>query len=279
MKKIYLINRVASLAAFSSLLLAGLLSCQDELSPIGESIYKGDVIINVDSTSLNFESHTVDAVNIDARSVTNLLGHINVPEYGELSASYVTQLLSAAELAIPDSIGVDRVDSLKLALVAPRALVIGDSLAPQQFKAFVLDRQLPSDIKSNFNPDGYYDPSKPVATRNYTLSGLSLTDSAFRKSTTLTFSTPLPRKWGVDLFNAYRENPENFAWPASFNKFFPGLYLKPSFGKGAMANILATRLILYYHHFITRTITVDDEPVKKQVTISQISIIVNSLFK
>ncbi len=257
--------RLAGAAAITTLLSLSLASCQDDVSPIGESIFKGDVTINVDSTSFNFNSRTVDAIAVDARSVNNLIGNINVPEFGELSASYVTQLLAAPELAIPDSIGVDRVDSLKLMLTAPRQMTIGDTLAPQQLKVYTLTKQLPKDIKSNFNPAGYYNTAAPVASRNYTLSALALSDSTFQKAVSLQISTPLPKQWGIDLFNAYRKDPQAFAWPATFNQYFPGIFIEPSFGKGAMANILATQMVLYYHHFIERNVVENDEAVKKQV--------------
>ena len=260
-----MIKRLAGVATVSSLCLLSLLSCQDEVSPIGSSIFKGDVSISVDSTTISFDAHTVPAVNIDSRSVTNLIGNINVPEYGELSASYVTQLLAAGQLSIPDSIGVDRVDSISLILTAPRALAIGDTLAPQQLRVFSLTKPLPADINSSFDPAGYYNPQDPAATRNYTLSALALSDSTFQKSTLLYLAMPLPKQWGVDLFNAYREDADAFAWPSTFNKYFKGLYIAPSFGKGAMANILATRIMLYYHHFIERTVVENDEAVKKQV--------------
>lgn len=260
-----MIKRLAGAATVSSLCLLSLLSCQDEVSPIGSSIFKGDVSISVDSTTLSFPARTIPAVKIDARSVTNLIGHINVPEYGELSASYVTQLLSAGKLSIPDSIGVDRVDSISLILTAPRPLAIGDTLAPQQLKVYSLTKELPSDITSAFDPAGYYNPQDPVATRNYTLSALALSDSTFQKSQLLYLAAKLPKQWGVDLFNAYREDPDIFSWPSTFNRYFKGFYLSPSFGKGAMANILATKVMLYYHHFIERTVIENDLAVRKQV--------------
>ena len=253
-----------------SLLAAALLgfsSCQDEVSGIGSSIFNGEVAISVDSTTVNLRGKTIEALEIDARSTTNLLGHINIPEFGDFSAAYVTQMLAASDLQIPDSIKADRVDSLKLTLLAPRSGVIGDTLAPQQLKAFVLQKNLPNNIKSNFNPEGYYDPKEPVATRNYTLSMLAMKDSLFRKSKVFRISTPLPKQWGLDLFNAYRSNPDAFEWPSTMNEYFKGFYIDPSFGRGAIANVQATAIYLYYHHFVTRNVVENDVSVKKQVTI------------
>ncbi len=259
-------KRFAGIISIFSFCILAFSACQDEVSSIGESIFRGDVQINVDSTSVVLENaNTVNAREIDSRSITNLLGNIHVPEYGELSASYVTQLLASSELSIPDSITVDRVDSLKLLLTAPRKLIIGDTLAPQQLQVFELTQPLPNDIKSNFPINGKYDPSSPIATRNYTLSGLALSDSAFQKLTNLTISAKLPQNSGKELFNAYKNNPDLFAWPKTFNEKFRGFYIKPSFGKGAIANILSTRVLLYYHYFITRNVVENDVSVRKTV--------------
>lgn len=261
-----MIKRLIGLSAFAATLLLSLISCQDEISPIGSSIFKGDVVINVDSTTFSFDAHTVPAIEIDSRSVTNLLGQINVPEYGQLKASYVTQLLAASSMNIPDSIKSDRVDSIKFLLSAQRSLIIGDSLAPQQFKIYGLTRQLPSSINSSFDPDGYYDPAKVLSSRNYTLSGISLSDSLFQKSRFIHIYAPIPREEGVRLFNTYRENPEVFSWPSTFNEKFPGLYVDSSFGKGAIANIISNKVMLYYHYYITRTVIENDEAVARRVT-------------
>lgn len=256
-----------ALGIASMLSIISLAACEDEVSNIGESITSGSVTINVDSAAFNFPSQTVDAMHIDARSTNNLLGHISVPEYGELSASYVTQLLAAAQMNIPDSIGVDRVDSVRLELLTPRSSSIGDTLAPQQFKAYTLTKSLPEDIRSNFNPTGYYDSAKPIATKNYTLSLIALSDSAFKNKRVIPISTPLPKVWGTELFTAYRNDPSAFEWPTTLNKYFKGFYFEPSFGRGAIANIGATEIMLYYHHYVTRTVVENEESVQRQVTI------------
>lgn len=254
------------IAASAAALLCG---CEDDISPIGGSLVNGDVTINVDSLELKLDASAVRVENVVTRDTTTLLGDINVPEYGRLSASYVTQLMSAPSMSIPDSIGVERVDSMKLVLQIPRNMTIGDTLAPQQLKVYRLsgDKQIPSGITSDYPIAGSYDPSDVVLSKNYTLSGIALSDSAFTNLRVLRISHSVPLKWAVDAFNAYRAGDKVFEWPSSFCKAFPGLYIEPSFGRGAMANINSTSLVMYYHHFVTRTETVDEEVVTKRVTI------------
>lgn len=261
------LNRIILPIIASLLTSAFVSSCEDDVSPIGGSIVNGEVSISVDSLILKVDASTVRSMNVDSRSTTTLIGNINIPEYGKLSAAYVTQLLSASSMLIPDSIGVNRVDSMKMILEMPRSMTIGDTLAPQQLKIYRLNRQLPSDILSNFNPEGYYNPEDEVASRNYTLSALALGDTAFRQLKTLTVGINLPKQWAVDAFNAYRNGSEIFGWPQEFNKVFPGLYVCPTFGRGAMANVQATRLFLYYHYFTSKNVVENDVSVTKRITV------------
>ncbi|MDE6811339.1 MAG: DUF4270 domain-containing protein [Muribaculaceae bacterium] len=252
--------------ALTSFLIGGLISCEDGVSPTGGSLFNNEVQISVDSLTVKINSRNIPVTSVDARSTTNLIGNLDIKDYGKLSASYVTQLLAASDLIIPDSIPVERVDSTKLLLTVPRTGIIGDSLAPQQLTVYRLTRSLPGDIKSDFDPSGYYNAADPVNSKNYTLSGINLSDSAFYKNKNIEISVPLPRQWGTDAFTAYRTNPEIFQWPASFCKDFPGLYLTQSFGRGAMANISSSKVMIYYHYFIERTVVENEEAVKKVIT-------------
>ncbi|MDE5773739.1 MAG: DUF4270 domain-containing protein [Muribaculaceae bacterium] len=240
-------------------------ACSDDVSPIGPTIADSQVTVYVDSTLYRLNGRVVPAYDIDARSNFNILGHINVPEYGQLSASYVARLMTAGAMEIPDSITVNQVDSMRVIFRVPRTTVVGDTLAPQQLTVYRLNKQLPDDIKSNFNPEGYYDPARPAGHTNYTLSALAYSDSAFNKLQVLPISVSLPREWATDIFTAYRNDPSVFQWPASFNKVFPGIYVQPSFGRGCITAVQAARFYTYWHHTVTRTEVVDGESVKKQV--------------
>lgn len=248
-------------------LLAGisLTSCNDDVSPIGGSLFDDQVRVFVDSAQYRLQASTQEVGEIDARSSYNLLGNINVPEYGSLNASYVTRMMCAAALNLPDSITEQHIDSMRMVLQVPRANIVGDSVAPQQLKAYLLNKQLPSDITSDFDPTGYYNASTPLTKCNYTLSGLALSDSAFKALKVLPVSLPMPKDWAIDTFKAYRENSEAFAWPSTFAKYMPGLFIENTFGRGCMAAVQATKLFTYYHYSVERTVLEGDEAVKKTV--------------
>lgn len=261
-------SRIFSILAVPFIIGTSLSSCTDDISPIGDSLFNQQVSVYVDSATFKVRANTIEAFSIDSRSVNNLLGYISTPEFGDLSASFVTRLLSASRMEIPDSITSERVDSMKMILEAPRATVIGDSLVPQQLAVYMLNRQLPDDIKSNFNPEGYYNPASPLASKNYTLSALAQSDSAFYKKTVLPLDLQLPKSWATDIFNTYRENPEVFQWPSSFNQKVPGIYVRNTFGKGCIAAIQAVRFYLYWHYPTQKTVIKDDEAVKVTVTVT-----------
>lgn len=156
--------------------------------------------------------------------------------------------MCATKMNIPDSITVNDIDSIRMVLTVPRGSLTGDSLAPQQLKVYRLTRQLPSDINSAFDPDGYYDPSSPLGVRSYTLSALSMNDSLFKKQESIRIPIMLPKKMAQDVFNAYKNNPGIFQWPQTFAQYFPGVYVEQNFGNGCIGVISSMKFFTYWHY-------------------------------
>lgn len=233
-------------------------ACEDETSQIGQTLDRGEVTIMVDSTFV-VKGESVYTPSFDARSATKLLGRIAVPEYGDLRCTFVSQLMAASSLAVPDSISVEKVDSMRILLTVPRGALTGDSLAPQQVSLYALTKQLPADLKNSFDPDGYFSQNSLLGKSTYTLSALAMTDSAFKKVKTLQIPIRLPNEFAKKVFNDYRNNPQIFAWPSSFNKYFPGLYAESSFGSGCIANIQKVEAFLYWHHQTKTSQIIDNE--------------------
>ncbi|MCH5217070.1 MAG: DUF4270 family protein [Muribaculaceae bacterium] len=240
-------NRIISgltvaLATVSLLLTA----CEDEVSGIGGSISSSEVAISLDSLRYDLKGHTVAAPALESRSAYLLLGSVRVPEYGSLDCSYVTQFLPSETLNVPDTITAENVDSVKLILTVPKNYITGDSVAPQQMRVYSLTKQLPADISSNFDPTGYYDSSSPLASKSYTLSGYSYTDTTFVNKATVSIRAKLPVEFGKDVFNAYKTDPDIFVWPQKFAEYWPGIFVEPSFGKGCIAPVQSTSIYAYF---------------------------------
>ncbi|MBD5204815.1 MAG: DUF4270 domain-containing protein [Bacteroidales bacterium] len=227
--------------------LLGLAACDDDVSQIGSSVTNGEVSIQVDSLTTAVETECIAYNNLDGRNVTKLLGRISVPEYGNLSCSFVSQMMAATRMPVPDSIQVEDIDSMRLVLSVPRGALTGDSLAPQQLRVYRLTDQLPSDIKATYSPEGHYDPV-PLGSRSYTLSNIAKGDSALKKDAYIKIPVHMPLKMARDLFTQYRTDNSIFAWPATFNQYFPGIYVQQNFGNGCIANISNAEMYTYWHY-------------------------------
>lgn len=238
--------------------MATVTSCDDDMSTIGGSLSQGEVTIMADSIITNIDSRCTFLDSIDGRNITKLLGRINVPEYGSLTCSFVSQMMCATSMAVPDSIKVDDVDSIRLVLSVPRGSLTGDSLAPQQLKVFALEKQLPGDISSTFNPAGYYDPSAPLGTKSYTVSNIAKGDSALKREPYVRIPITMPLSLGKKIFTQYREDPSVFQWPSTFNQYFPGIYVEQNFGNGCIANIQKAEMFTYWAREEYRSVMQED---------------------
>lgn len=230
---------------FSSLLF----SCQDDLSSQGSSLVKGEVSIIVDSIPTAIKAESVDYNAYDARSTTKLLGRVKVPEYGSLSCTFLSQLYPSPTLGISDTVPEAYIDSIKLLLQVPRKSFTGDANTPQQVKIYRLNNQLPADITNNADPSAYCNTSDPAAligSSTYTLSGLNLTDTAYKNNTSVFIRVPFPREEALRLVRQYRTNPAIFQWPQTFAQTFPGIYVEQTFGNGCIGNIDQLGIFLYY---------------------------------
>lgn len=244
-----------------------LTACEEGLNPIGGGLVENNVEIVVDSTFvLTAESENVEV--FDTRSTTNLIGQISVPEYGNLKSSFVAQLMCAAANPIPDSIGKERIDSVKLIMKVATGDLTGDSLAPQQLTAYKLTKRLPADITNNFDPTGYYDRSKPLGRRSYTLAQLAPNDTiSLLSKSFVSIPMTIDTSLGREIYSDYQKHPEIFQWPESFAEYFPGIYVEPSFGKGCIANITQTDIYFFYHYRATETKMIDGVPTKIEVVV------------
>lgn len=221
-------------------------SCQDDISDIGNSLTRDEVVITIDSVGFRLSGKSVAAPVIDARSTTNMIGEIDVPEYGRLKCSFVARLLSATNMNVPDSIPVDSVCGFQMKLTVPRSSVTGDSLAPQKLQVYELTKQLPDSITNAFDPTGYYTPESLLGTKSYTASAAGITDTKWVNASQIKIPVDLSKDKGVEIFKRYRENPETFSWPATFAKYFPGVYVDNNFGRGCVMSISQANFNILY---------------------------------
>lgn len=235
------------------LLALGISSCGDENSLIGSSIVDTEIEIVVDSSfqkMISAESISNDSVV--GRTITQLIGRISIPGYGKLETDFLTQFMPTSTF---DTTGIDRLDSLVLYLNYNTESFTGDSLAPMQLSVFPLQKQLKSPVYSSIDPAEYYDAqSAPIAMKSYNASFLGLPDSLVKLGYK-TIRAKLPDAMAEQLFRKYKEDPQVFSSPSRFAQYFPGVYVKTSYGSGCVVNIQNSVVNLHY----TKTTVINDK--------------------
>ncbi|MDE7024496.1 MAG: DUF4270 domain-containing protein [Paramuribaculum sp.] len=221
-------------------------SCQDNTSEVGSSLVSDQSEVIIDSL-FTVSGNTVQNSAILSRTTMQLLGGITAPEYGQFSSGFVTQFMPAQNIDT-DGVSINDIDSVKLVMFIRPGGFTGDSIVPMGLTVYKLTRQLPASITSAFDPNGYYN-TQPWATAMYSANALhndSIANLAYR-----TISVPLPREFGQSLYKEYVDNPTTFSTPQQFAKFFPGIYVKSTFGSGRVMNIVDTRINIHYTRHAT----------------------------
>lgn len=256
-----------SIFTLLAFLMAGVTSCEETTTTIGSVIASGEVEITVDSINFDLMAKPVAVETYDSKTGNLMVGKIQVEQYGRLNCSFVSRLMCTPTLGVPDSILrvlPERIDSCKLLLSASREGITGDSLAPQRLAVYLLDKQLPSSINNSFNPEGYYNPSTPLASKSYTVSGIAESDSAFYNNPYVDLTVDLPLEFGVQIVEKYLSQPDIFQWPQTMaENYIPGIYVESTFGNGCIANIDVAYIGIYYHTLKETTEEIDDETVTR----------------
>lgn len=231
------------LPALGSMIIAGALVSCEESSTIGNSIVQNDVEIVMDS-SFTVSGTSIAVNRVQSRTITQLIGLIDAKGYGKLESDVVCQFMPAATL-VTEGVTVDDIDSLKLVMLTAKDGFVGDSLAPMGLQVFRLNRQLPSPIYSDFNPNDYYDPSSLIGSEIYSTTALGVSDSLAALEYRSVY-VDLPKSLGQELYSKYLSDPLTFSEPSAFAQFFPGIYIKNSYGSGRMLQVLVSEMRMYY---------------------------------
>ncbi len=238
--------RKSILAIAAGVACAAISSCGDE-GTIGSSLLEDQVQIIVDST-FTVSGQSVPVKNIRPRTLTELLGVVNIPEFGTIRSSIVAQFMPS--VALDTAIyTADDVDSIFLNFRYIPGSFIGDSIVPMGLTVYPLTRQLPSDLASDFDPSGYYSPTDVLGTTIYTAS--TLDNDSLAALSTRTVAVKLPVEFGRRLYRAFEDNPSDYANGDVFTRnVFPGIYVNSSFGSGRLLIASRTSMTVHLHKTI-----------------------------
>ena len=273
------------------MLVSAFASC-DETSEIGSSIVDDQVDVVIDSVFVITGSSQENNIQY-ARTSNQLLGTIQADGYGDLSSDFITQLMPANRL-LTDGITVENVDSIKLRMFMTEGAFVGDSVAPLGLEVYRLTKQLPDDISKLGNPSDYCTPQSLLASKTYTASVVGLSDSIadiYVSQGVRVVDVKLPRELGQEFYNKYTSpgGSELFNDPEAFAKWFPGLYVKNSYGSGRIRTFYATRMYMYYskpdkvddkdtvYHYVSSFLAVTPEVVNYNNISQQLSADVTTL--
>lgn len=235
--KLNLISAVCGLAVAT----AAFSAC-DETSTIGASL-AGDTVSIVIDSAFTVTGHTVLTGPVVPKTTDMLLGAITVPEFGSVRSNVVTQFLPSISLDTTTFETKD-LDEVFLFMQYNRGAFIGDSVAPQTISVYELNKQLPENITSDFNPEGYYS-GKPLGTAVYNTAIFE--DDSLSRHSVREVDVPLPLEFGKRICTAFDNNPGFFADGATFAKnVLPGMYIENSFGTGRMTLFARTGIKMHF---------------------------------
>lgn len=255
------IGKSLAIGSVAAMMATSMIGC-NESSVIGESIVQDNVAIVIDS-AYTITGKSVQNEAVLSRTITQLIGIIDAPGYGRLKSDVVTQFMPAMALDTTD-VGENRIDSLKLVMNINNGSYTGDSIAPMGLDIYRLEKDLPTTMYSDFDPEGYYDPNKKIGSTIYNTTAYG-EDSDTQALTYRTVSIDLPVELGREIYNSYLTNPEAFVTPTEFtSKVFKGLYFKNSYGSGRVTRVGQTLINMYYHR------TYYDEDAQKDTTVNKV---------
>ena len=232
----------------AALIGASLIACE-ESTEIGSSIIEDNLEVLIDS-SFTVSGFSVTNPVIQSRTESQILGKIDAKGFGNFSSDFITQFMPAVAL---DTFGItiESIDSIKLRMFMKYGDCVGDTLAPMGLEVYRLDKQLQSPIYSNFDPSTSYSPGDLLGSTVYTASVLGLPaklQSAYTHPDTAVrvVEVDMPMSLAHEFWDKYQNDPLIWNDPQKFAEWFPGIYVKNSFGSGRVMTFYSTSMYMYY---------------------------------
>jgi len=228
------------------------MACDEPISRVGLGIQPEEDIVNVFDTTVIVEAKTIEVDSVYAKTFNGFLGELYDPSYGVIKSSYICQYYPSIGFPYLDSIVDNKIDSVTLNI--GYYSYFGDSLAPMEVTVYPVVKALGNHYYTNADPEDYCDMAHPLAKYGYTARNLNLSEEDLQDNQIYYISIPLPVKIGQDYLDRVLNN--NFKTITEFLDFFPGTYLKTTFGTGSMLSVDRTSIVLYYSR---RTMMQDEE--------------------
>lgn len=224
--------------------------CDDTIDSIGVGIQPDENKIEIYDLSLNISGKTIRLDSIYIKSMGVQLGNIDHPIYGAVKGEYACQFYPSAEFVLDSMIRND-IDSVKLQIMYLSCQ--GDSLTPMEVTSYPIETPLKEDYYTGINLAQYANMQSPWGKQIYTARDLNISDEENianhygSNPQYKTVSVTLPKEFGSKILEEYKKGKSGaLASPEAFIKFFPGLYITPTFGSGCLINVEKTSIFIYY---------------------------------
>ena len=228
------------------------IACDDTITRVGLGIQpEGDKISVYDDT-IYISASTIKTDSVYAKSIVGYLGEYYDPDYGSIKAGYASQFYPAIGFKT-DSLETGKIDSIRLNLYFKTW--VGDSLAPMEVTVYPINKPLEKHYYTNINPADFCDMENPIVRTGYVAHNSIISDSLINTGLyPKAISIPLPQEMGqAFLEEAQKPEPNAFSSVENFIEYFPGFYLKSSFGTGCMLSVDYTWINIYYKRYYTYT--------------------------
>ncbi|MDO5571474.1 MAG: DUF4270 domain-containing protein [Bacteroidales bacterium] len=246
-----------------------LVSCDDDLTNIGSSIRPETDNLVVKSATFTLASSTFVPEAIYVRTSTPLLGELNDNFYGAVRTDYMAQLYARPgfdfnavnskdsviyDMSNPlDSMINNSLDSAVLRIYYDK--YFGDSLTPMVVSAYKVQNQLPRDFYSNVDFTPYVEPLELLGSNGYTGKDMTVSDSLRGTSDYTPYvDIKLIDEVKDSFLDKVKNDPSVFDNQSSFEQFFPGVYLKNTFGNGTMLRVVNTYIVFFYRSYHDRKV-------------------------
>jgi hypothetical protein len=234
-------------------------SCKDD-SDLGLSIQPSSDAINFSTDTIHVNSLNMIAPSMSSPSDTFLLGEYRDIQYdangnktrgttyGTTHGEMLAQFTAPLRFTFPKGA---QADSMSLTMVFSSWQ--GSKHSPVQFSAYEMNNPLDYNTAylTNTNPLNYCSPSTStlLGQRISVAVPDTVTDTATYQPH-LTYKLTNPRKAdglapAQSFFNAVKNGI--FTSQSAFSNFFKGIYIKPTYGNGAIWNVTQLYMQLYYH--------------------------------
>ncbi|MDR1718917.1 MAG: DUF4270 domain-containing protein [Dysgonamonadaceae bacterium] len=226
-------------------------SCEQDATTVGMGMLPDQDKVNVYADTITLDATTIKLDSIYAKTVYGLLGEIYEPSYGNFKSGYICQFYPA--VAFRDSAIDHKVDSIKLSIYYQSFL--GDSLVPMEASVYPVVKALGKNYYTNQNPADYCDMNTVYGRQGYTIRDMNISDSLYLSSGFIkTIGIRLSDEIGQKFYDEWRKPGSNaFSSLENFIDFFPGLYVKTTYGTGNIISVGSTYIDVYYNRLITGT--------------------------